>query len=75
MARDHVRPAWYQVRQIGRCTSCGQEHEFSADETVDGRACYSCGGRMAQAGESYPADSREWDEERDDYHSPWRQRR
>lgn len=70
---DYRRPAWYQIRPVGRCDTCGREHEFSPQESVDGRSCY-CGGRLESIGESYPSSSEDWDEERDRVDGEWRRR-
>jgi DNA-directed RNA polymerase subunit RPC12/RpoP len=71
---DYLRPAWYQVQQVARCGTCGREADFSADQAVDGARC-TCGGRWSVIGESYPASSDDWDEERDRVDGEWRPRR
>jgi DNA-directed RNA polymerase subunit RPC12/RpoP len=60
---DYYRPSEQQVRSIYRCTTCRGEQEFMSDQTVEGGRC-PCGGRLTSAGESYPASSDDWDEER-----------
>ena len=72
MSRDDYRPSEAQVRHHYQCGSCHQEIEvesYYAAPTI----CH-CGGEMWFAGESYPADSREWDEQRDP-DGEWRPRR
>lgn len=71
---DYRRPAEYQIRHHYRCASCGNEQEFMSDQTVEGGRC-PCGGTLTFAGESYPGDSNDWDEERDSQDGEWRQRR
>ena len=71
---DYYRPADYQIRQIAKCNSCGNESEYMNDQVVDGGRC-PCGGRLSIIGESYPASSDDWDEERDSCGDAWRQRR
>ena len=74
MARsDYLRPAEWQVRAIYRCTSCRNEQEFMSDQTVEGGRC-GCGGTLTSAGESYPASSDDWEEERGD-DGAWSRRR
>lgn len=70
--RENRRPAQYQIHNHFRCTSCNREIEVAGDQTAT--TCH-CGGRYESAGESYPASSEDWDEERDNEYSPWRQRR
>jgi hypothetical protein len=70
---DYRRPADYQVRQIAKCSACGREGEYMNDQQVDGTRC-RCGGSLQVIGESYPADSEEWDEERDTQDGQWRRR-
>lgn len=60
---DYYRPSERQVRHIYRCTTCRREDEFMSDQTVEGGRC-PCGGALTFAGESYPASSDDWDEER-----------
>lgn len=71
---DYRRPADYQVRQIAKCGSCSAESEYVNDQLVDGGRC-GCGGTLRVIGESYPADSNDWDEERDTQDGQWRRRR
>lgn len=62
------RPADYQVREHYRCSGCGREIEVES--------CYApglcCGMEPYKTGESYPADSSEWHEERDTQDGEWR---
>lgn len=69
--KDHLRPADYQINNVFRCTTCHRETEISSIYDV-GRC--GCGGDMELIGETYPANSAEWDEERNDYYSPWHRR-
>jgi hypothetical protein len=68
---DYYRPSEQQIRKIYRCTSCRGESEYMADQDVEGGRC-GCGGTLSFAGESYPGDSNDWDEERVD--GEWRRR-
>jgi len=70
---DYRRPADYQVRQIGKCDSCGAENEYMNNQLVDGEPC-GCGGTLRVIGESYPASADDWDEERDTRDGQWRSR-
>jgi len=68
---DYRRPSDYQIKHHYACVSCGEE--------VEQEGCYGppmlchCGGRYQFSGESYPADSRDWHDERDnvndDFHN------
>ena len=71
MSRDDYRPSEGQIRHHYKCQSCGRETEVESFSSV-GRC--GCGGEMAMIGESYPADSSEWDEQRDP-DGEWRPRR
>lgn len=71
---DYYRPAEYQIRQIAKCDTCRRETEYMNDQQVDGGRCV-CGGTLRVIGESYPASSDDWDEERDDTNSDWHRRR
>jgi hypothetical protein len=71
---DYYRPARYQINTVARCGSCGQEREYPSAQQVDGSPCF-CGGTLRAVGESYPASSDDWDEERDSVNGPWRTRR
>jgi len=71
---DYRRPAPYQIRQVARCGTCGQEREYHHDQTVNGERC-PCGGRLSVIGESYPSSREDWDEERDRVDGEWRPRR
>lgn len=68
---DYYRPSERQVHSFYRCKTCGSETEFMSDQTVEGGRC-PCGGVLTFAGESYPASSDDWDEERVD--GEWRRR-
>lgn len=70
MSRDNLRPAEYQIHQHYKCRVCGHETEVGYGEGPYDH----CGQQMANAGESYPGDSRDWDEERDNEYSPWHKR-
>ena len=70
---DYLRPANYQIHQIAKCGSCGIESEYADDQQVDGGRCM-CGGSLRVIGESYPASSDDWDEERDTQDGQWRRR-
>jgi DNA-directed RNA polymerase subunit RPC12/RpoP len=73
MARsDYYRPSESQIRHHYKCSTCGAETEIESCYSAD--ACH-CGGRMQFSGESYPADSREWNEERDTVDGEWHSRR
>ena len=71
MSRDDYRPSQAQVHDHYRCDSCGKEIEIESFYTVG--PC-SCGGFFQKVGESYPANSAEWDEQRDP-DGEWRPRR
>jgi hypothetical protein len=70
---DYRRPADYQIKHHYTCVACG--------EGVETESCYGapmlcpCGGRYEFSGESYPADSQEWDEERNDINDEFHTRR
>lgn len=70
--RENRRPADYQIRQHYTCGNCERQIEVAHDQTAV--RCH-CGGTYKYSGESYPASSDDWDEERDDVSSQWRQRR
>lgn len=70
--RENRRPAEYQIRNHFKCDSCQNEIEVTAGNTAT--RCH-CGGTYQFAGESYPASSDDWDEERDSEYGEWRQRR
>lgn len=67
---DYRRPADYQVRNVYRCETCKKE--------VEVESCYAgptnciCGGFYEHAGETYPANSEDWHEERDNVNDDWR---
>lgn len=68
---DRYRPADYQVNKIYQCDRCGGEIE---QVSIYGVGPCDCGGRLIECGESYPADSQDWDEERRDG-GEWERRR
>ncbi len=68
---DYYRPAQYQITNIYECQLCGREYQI---ESTFGAGACECGGSLAFCGESYPADSSEWDEQRDP-DGEWRTRR
>ncbi len=70
---DYRRPADYQIKNHFRCQSCGSE--TSVESFYAGPTTCSCGGRMESAGESYPANSDDWHEERDDVNDDFRNTR
>lgn len=69
---DYLRPSANQINTIYRCASCGSEHEI---EVWNGSVPVCCGANMQVSGESYPANSDDWEEERDTQDGEWRQRR
>lgn len=71
---DYRRPAAYQIRTVATCDMCSRQAEFDSYQTVDGESCH-CGGRLRVTGESYPASSEDWDEERESVNGDWHQRR
>ena len=73
MSRDDYRPAEWQIRQVARCNQCSRESEYDSQQSLSGARCY-CGGELIVIGESYPADSRDWEEQRDP-DGEWRERR
>jgi len=68
---DYRRPADYQITKHYRCGGCGREIEVES--------CYSpalcCGMEPQSTGESYPANSDDWHEERDNVNDEFRNRR
>ena len=70
-ASDYYRPADYQITIHYRCNSCGAETE---QESCYGVGNCSCGGQFVECGQSYPADSNDWNEQRDP-DGEWRERR
>lgn len=73
MSRDNIRPSESQIHHHYECRSCGSEVEVESFYAAP-IMCH-CGGLYNFSGESYPASSSDWAEERDDYYSPWRDRR
>lgn len=69
---DYLRPSANQINTIYRCAYCGSEHEI---EGWNGTVPVCCGTSMQVSGESYPATSDDWEEERDTQDGEWRQRR
>ena len=69
---DYRRPADYQINNIYQCAVCGAEIEqvsvYSASRCM-------CGGELRMIGESYPASSDDWDEERNPNSGDWERRR
>jgi ribosomal protein L37AE/L43A len=59
---DYRRPADYQINDHYECSSCGQKAE---QVSIYGVGQCSCGGSFVKTGESYPASSDDWDEQRD----------
>ena len=68
---DYYRPAEYQINTVYRCASCGSEIEIQSGYCAS--KC-TCGGNYEEVGETYPSNSDDWDEERDE-RGEWRQRR
>ncbi len=69
---DYRRPSPDQVFTVYRCNACHQEQEV---ESWNANHPSCCGMPMANAGESYPSDSREWSEERDNVNDEFHDRR
>lgn len=69
---DYRRPADYQVNIIYRCDTCRREIGLIS---VYGVGPCSCGGTFQECGESYPANSNDWDEERDTQDGEWHRNR
>lgn len=67
---DYRRPADYQIKKHYCCSTCGSEVEVESFYAAP-TSCM-CGGRMEAAGESYPANSSDWHEERDDVNDDFR---
>jgi len=68
---DYYRPSAEQITVHYKCNTCGAE---TSQESCYGVGDCNCGGQFAECGESYPADSSEWDEQRDP-DGQWRERR
>lgn len=70
---DYRRPADYQINHHYRCDGCGDEIEISS--VYSAPSFCRCGNAYRFVGESYPASSQEWHEERDDvndaFHNPY----
>ncbi len=71
--RDNLRPSEAQINDFWRCDTCQKEIEQPRLYGEPSRC--NCGGHLRHAGESYPASSNDWEEERDNEYSEWRQRR
>jgi hypothetical protein len=69
---DYYRPSENQIRHHYKCDTCKAEIELMFGDSAD--TC-PCGGTMRFSGESYPANSDEWDEERDTQDGEWHRRR
>lgn len=76
MSRDDYRPSEDQIYHHYRCNKCGRTTEipsfYSPGDISDGEC--SCGGYFDKIGESYPANSDDWAEQRDP-DGEWRPRR
>ena len=68
---DYRRPADYQVKDIYECQSCRREYELESFYDHSSQRC-QCGGTLVKSGETYPANSEDWHEERDSVHDDWR---
>lgn len=68
---DYYRPSEEQINTIYKCDKCGREHEECSSYDV---AKCVCGGNYNQVGKSYPANSDDWEEQRDP-DGEWRNRR
>ncbi len=71
-ASNYFRPADYQINDHYKCSSCGAATE---QVSIYGVGQCECGGSFVKVGESYPASSDDWDEERDTQDGEWRRRR
>ena len=71
---DYYRPSEQQIHNHFRCDQCRKEIEVTYQENYSGGRCV-CGGTFQASGESYPANTEKWDEERDDTNSDWHRRR
>lgn len=69
---DYYRPSERQINHHYKCDSCRAEITLAYGDSAD--TC-PCGGSMHFSGESYPASSDYWDEERDTQDGEWHQRR
>jgi hypothetical protein len=67
---DYRRPADYQIRHHYKCRECGLETEI--ESYCAGPTRCNCGGLMEFSGESYPANSEDWHEERDNVNDQFR---
>ncbi len=67
---DYARPSQGQIDNIYMCRNCRRETTHPSIYAPP--EC--CGTEMEKLGESYPADSGEWDEVRDTVDGEWRDR-
>lgn len=67
---DYLRPSATQIDNVYRCGVCGSERDHPSVYVPPN----CCGREMSQLGESYPASSDEWEEERDTCDGEWRRR-
>ena len=68
---DYRRPADYQIKDVYECQRCKAEFELESFYDVSSQRCH-CGGSLQKVGESYPASSDDWHEERDGVNDEWR---
>lgn len=71
---DYRRPADYQINHHYKCRSCSREIEIQSFYAPP-KVCRACGQGLEFVGESYPANSDDWDEERDNVNDEFRNRR
>jgi hypothetical protein len=69
---DYRRPSPDQINIIYRCNSCRSEQEV---ESCNAYQPNCCGLPMVESGESYPSDSSEWNEERENINDEFRDTR
>lgn len=69
---DYRRPSQDQVFTVYQCQSCQSEEKV---ESWNAHHPSCCGIRMSNVGEEYPADSGEWNEERENVNDEFRDRR
>lgn len=68
---DYRRPSMGQIDNNYECRVCRSTREHPSMYAPP----LCCGVEMIQTGESYPASSDDWGEERDTVDGPWRDRR
>ncbi len=68
--REDYRPAEYQIEVEYVCQKCNRERHAPAN--FNAPEC--CGEEMMECGQIYPANTDEWEEQRDP-DGEWRQRR